>query len=99
MHEGESLYVFTYFDFAMASLFVAAWIYLRTKDKAPSVNEIRDFVNVFNSRGGNIVVLLALTVYSIRVAMRFIYHVITLAEEGKLDTTNAVIAVAMAFVT
>lgn len=96
---GESLYVFSWADFLFVGLVIGAWIFMKWFDKAPTVSEIRDFINVWNSRGGNIVVLLALTVYSIRVAMRLIYHVIELAQDGKLDSTNAVIAVALAFVT
>ena len=99
MHEGESLYVFNWHDAMLIGIFLAAWIFLRLKDKAPSVNEIRDFANIWNSRGGNIVILVGLTVYSLRIAIRLIYHLIELSSSGKLDPTNAIVAVAIAYVT
>jgi hypothetical protein len=75
------------------------WAVLAARGKLPAIGTFRDFVNVWNSRGGNIIVLLALSLYSFRVAMRFFYHVVGLISSGKLDEKSATMMLGVQFVT
>lgn len=97
---GESLYTFHWQDYAFFfGCFIVPWIVLRWFGKAPSIAEIRDFANIWNSQGGVIVILTALTVYGLRVSMRFLYHILELAQQMKLDTVDGHVQLMLAFVT
>jgi len=76
MQSPETFYVWGWPEYSFIAILLIGWIVLVYTNKAPSVNSIRDFVNVWNSRGGNIVVLVGLTVYAIHTCMRFMYHIV-----------------------
>ena len=99
MHEGESFYVFNHWDYGMVLIFVLILCVMIWYNKLPPVSSLRDFVNIWNSRGGNILMLIYLTVYALRVSMRLIYHFVDLISEGKLDEKSAIMMVAVSFVT
>jgi hypothetical protein len=99
MHEGESFYVFNWVDYGTVLAFVLIWAFLQYREKLPPVASFRDFVNIWNSRGGNILVLLALTIYSLRISMRLIYHFVALISEGKIDEKSAIIMVSVSWLT
>jgi len=99
MAPGESLYTFNWLDYSLAAAVIFAWLLLLYTRRAPSIDSIRQFVNLFNSRGGNIIVLLWCTLYSFRVAMRLFYHLIELIVAGKLDEKSGVVQVSIAFAT
>ncbi len=99
MHEGEAFYVFNHWDYGMCLIFVLILVVMIWNNKLPAVSSVRDFVNIWNSRGGNILMLIYLTVYALRVSMRLIYHFVDLISEGKLDEKSAIMMVAVSFVT
>lgn len=98
MHEGESLYTFSNADRGILLAIIAVWLLLVWFKRAPSADSWRAFVNVFDSKGGNILILLAGTIYSFRAAMRLFYHAIELAVEGKLDKENTILMMGLTFV-
>jgi len=67
--------------------------------RAPSVGSIRLFVNILDSRGGNILVYLGLTLVFFSAAMRIFYHALALIAAKELDTQNAVMMLALQFIT
>src|ERR1700689_2747377 len=83
----------------MFAIFALVWTVLILRSKAPSTDSFRDFVNVWNSRGGNIMVLLCLSIYTFRVGMRFFYHAIDLVSTGKLDEKSALLMLGVQWVT
>jgi len=99
MSPGESLYTFNWQDHALVAVLVVVWLALLYSRRAPSIDSVRQFVNLFNSRGGNILVLLWCTIYSFRVAMRLFYHLIELVASGKIDQKDGIVQVAIAFAT
>ena len=99
MSPGESLYTFNWQDHALVAVLVLVWLALLYSRRAPSIDSVRQFVNLFNSRGGNILVLLWCTIYSFRVAMRLFYHLIELVASGKIDQKDGIVQVAIAFAT
>jgi len=99
MHEGETLYTLSLWDALILFAFVGIWLVLVLTRRSPSISSFREFVNLLNSRGGNILILMAATFYAFRAAMRLFYHVIGMISEGKLDEKSAVMMMALAFVT
>lgn len=99
MHEGEALYTFGWHDAVFAGVLIAAMFVLIWKNKMPTIGGFRDFVNVVNSRGGNILVLGWLTLYSFRAAMRMFYHLMDLIAQGKLDGRDGVTQLFITFAT
>ena len=99
MHEGEQLYTFNWQDHVVLLIIVAAWLVLIFTRRAPTADSWRAFVNVLDSRGGNILILVVGTFYSFRVAMRLFYHLIGLLADGKLDEKSAIVLMGLTFVT
>lgn len=99
MHEGEALYTLNNRDALLLLLFVVLWVALIWTRRAPTADSWRAFVNVLDSRGGNILILLGGTIYSFRAAMRLFYHAIDLVVEGKLGKDDAILLMALTFVT
>jgi len=64
----------------------------------PSMQSLKDFVDAFNSAGMHIVLLSAFSAWSVMIAVRYIYHVLTLPQET-LTKGEAMIAVGISFVT
>lgn len=99
MQTGEQLFSIRWIDVSVIAICVIAWMTLLIRSKAPSVDSFRDFVNTWNSRGGNIIILLGLSIYSFRVGMRFFYHAIGLVSAGKLDEKSALLMLGVQWVT
>src|ERR1700677_754279 len=99
MHEGEQLFSVSWIDVVIFGAIIGVWMILLLKGKSPSIVDFRDFVNVWNSRGGNIIILLGLSIYSFRVGMRFFYHAVGLITEGKLDEKSALLMLAVQWIT
>lgn len=99
MHEGEALYTFGAWDYSILLILIGVWLLLVWNRRAPSADSWRAFVNVFDSRGGNILILLAGTIYSFRAALRLFYHAIDLVVAGQLNRDDAILLMALTFVT
>jgi len=99
-HEGESLYLANKWDLVGAGVFAVILLLLIFSDRIPSIGTIREFVEIINTRGGNIMLLAFFVWIFFRSAMLFIYHVMALAEmPGPVDKAQAVITSGLGFVT
>ena len=99
MHDGEGLYIFNKWDALFALIVMGLTFALFYKGKMPSVSSFRDFINIWNSRGGNIVLLSAMTWYFFRASMRMFYHLVALISTGKLDSKEGITQLFVAFAT
>lgn len=64
----------------------------------PPIQSIKDFADTFNSAGMHIVLLSLFSAWSVTIAVRFIYHILTLPQDT-LSKGEATIAVGISFVT
>jgi len=96
---GGQFYTFGWQELAIVGTLLVFWLILRLTRSEPGVYSMKMFINLANSKGGNILVLLFLSVYFFRAAMNLFYHGLGLVEAGKFDSTNAVLMMALQFVT
>jgi len=100
MHEGESLYLANKWDLIGLGILTILLLLLIFSDRIPSIGTIREFVEIINTRGGNILLLGFFVWIFFRSAMLFIYHVMGMAEApGPIDKAQAVITSGLGFVT
>jgi hypothetical protein len=100
VHEGESLYLANKWDLIGFGVLAAFLIVLIFSDRIPSIGTIREFVEIINTRGGNILLLGFFVWIFFRSAALFIYHVMALADQaGPIDKAQAVITSGLGFFT
>jgi len=99
VHEGEQYYTFGWKETLFFLVPVVVWLFLKALKSEPEVHSMKMFVNLTNSRGGNILVCLFLTIYFFAASMRLFYHALDLIVNNKLDPTSAVLMMALQFVT
>jgi hypothetical protein len=101
MHEGESYYLLTRWDAIYSLILIGVVLALIYTGKFPTVASIRDFVEIVNTRGGNILLLAFFTWIFFRAAMLFIYHVMALADSpgDTVPKSDAIITAGLGFVT
>ena len=90
--------IFTWYHFAaFCGLLIIYLIAARLK-LLPSIQGFKDFADAFNSAGMHILLLSLFSAWSITIAMRYIYYVLTLPGDT-LTKGQATIAVGMSLVT
>jgi hypothetical protein len=101
VHEGESLYLANKWDLIGFGGVAFILLLLIFSDRIPSINIIRQFVEIINTRGGNILLLAFFSWIFFRSAMLFIYHILALAQvDGNtVDKSQAVVTAGLGFVT
>lgn len=67
--------------------------------KLPSVSQTRELLDLVNSRGGNIILLLLATIIGAGTSLRLFYYVIQLSVDGKLAQDNVFAIMSLTFVT
>ena len=82
-----------------AIFFLLVWAMMQCYGKLPSMDSVQSFVTMFNSRGGNILVLSLGSVYFFKYAMYLFLHLLHLASEGKITPDNAFALMATQFLT
>jgi hypothetical protein len=86
-------------DWIVVSVLLGVWLFLLMTRRAPEIGVIRDFVNIVNSRGGNIVVLGLFSAYFFQATMRLFYYAFELLQAGQLKDNNAILLMALQFCT
>ena len=101
IHEGESLYLANKWDVIVFSIVTAVLLLLIFRNKIPTIDAIRQFVEIINTRGGNILLLSFFSWIFFRSAMLFIYHILALADTTgpTVDKSQAVVTAGLGFVT
>ena len=67
--------------------------------KLPSISQMREAMELINSRGGNILLLLAATIIGTGASLRLFYYVIQLSVDGKVAQDNVFAIMSLTFVT
>jgi hypothetical protein len=77
---------------------LAVYLLLAFTRRLPSMQSFKDLADVVNTAGGHILLLSVFTLFSIRIAMHFIYFTMTLGGDT-ISKAQAEISVGIAFVT
>lgn len=77
----------------------ALYLVLALVNKLPAVESIRRLMSALDDRGGNIVVLVGMTVWFFAQAIYMFYFAINMIGSGKIDGKDAVLLMGLQFVT
>lgn len=79
--------------------FVMLWAVMQWSDKLPSVSSIQHFVAIVNSRGGNIIILSAATIYFFKYSMYIFMNLLDMVRDKTITQDNAFALMAIQFIT
>jgi len=96
MHTGEEWFQLGAKEYGALTVLLVVYLILTFANKLPSMSAFKEFTDTINTAGGHIVVLLFLTLLSIKVTMQLFYHVLALPEET-LSKMQAIINMGLAF--
>lgn len=97
MHTGEEFFSLNWQSYLALTVLVACYMILTFANRLPRMSAFKEFLDAINSAGGHIFILLLLTVWSIKIAMQFYYHLLALPAE-QFDKASAIVNVGIAFV-
>lgn len=80
-------------------LFIAAWAFMQWHGKLPSTDSIQALATISATKGGNIIILLVMSLAFFYSGLRLIYYCLGQSIDGKVATDNAVMMLAITFVT
>ncbi len=86
-------------DYATLGAILVTLVTLHAMHKMPSLDNIKDFVAALNSRGGNLLILVCLTVWFFHAAVEFFYRTLWMIENKALTPDNALVVNGWTFIT
>lgn len=88
MRTGEEYFFWSWPQYVLIAALLGSYLFLTVINKLPSMRAFKDFADTIDSAGGNIILLTLLTVWSIKIAMQFFYHLLALPADqfGKADS-------------
>lgn len=95
---GEEWFQIQWPQYAILAAMLITYLALAYTNKLPSMQAFKDFADVINSAGGNIILLALFTAWSIKIAMQFFYHILALSSET-ISKQDAIVTAGIAFVT
>lgn len=85
-------------EYAFISVVLVLWAFMQYRGKLPSMQSFKDFADVINSAGGNILLLSVFTAWSLSIAMRTFYYLLALPDD-RLSKADAIVTAVITFVT
>jgi len=96
-HSGAEFFTWAWPQYAIIAALLTCYMLLAFREKLPPMSAFKEFLDSVNSSGGHIFILLILTVWSIRIAMQFFYHLMELPQEI-VDKNSAITTAGITFV-
>ena len=81
------------------ALLIVLWAFMQWHQKLPSTESIQNLATVLATKGGNIMILTGMGFVFFFAGLRLIYYCLSLSIDGKVSTDNAVMMLAITFVT
>jgi hypothetical protein len=97
-HTGEEFFTIGWPEYGLLVICVVCFTVLALRRALPSMAAFKDFADVINSAGGNILLLSLFTGWSVKIAMQFFYHLLALPDD-RLSKADAIVTAGIAFVT
>jgi hypothetical protein len=97
MHSGEEFFIWGWPQYSLIAALIVSYLMLSFANKLPSMKAFKDFADTIDSAGGNIILLTLLTVWSIKIAMQFFYHLLGLPAD-QFDKANSIITAGITYV-
>lgn len=92
-----NLICYLVFFWSLAALFAACFFWW--KERFPSIEAFQKFIELVNTKGGNILVLLFMSLIGTFASVRFLYYIVQLSVDGKLQQDNSFALLAISFLT
>jgi hypothetical protein len=96
MHTGEEWFSLHLPQYIMLAVLFLGYMVLTFSDRLPKMSSFKDFLDAVNSAGGHIFLLTLLTLWSIKIAMQFFYHILSLPDVMTKD--QAIVTAGITFV-
>lgn len=97
-HTGEEWFQLQWPQYAMLGVLLLSYLLLALKNRLPRMAAFKEFLDAVNSAGGHIFILTLLTAWSIKIAMQFFYHLLSLDTET-VSKADALVTAGVTFVT
>lgn len=97
MHTGEEWFLIGWQQYLVLTVILLVYVLLAWRDKLPRISAFKDFLDSINSAGGHIFLLTLLTLWSIKIAMQFFYHILSLPAEA-FTKQQAIVTAGITFV-
>jgi len=96
MHTGEEWFSLHLPQYIMLGVLFLGYMVLTFSNRLPKMASFKDFLDAVNSAGGHIFLLTLLTLWSIKIAMQFFYHILALPDVMTKD--QAIVTAGITFV-
>src|SRR5260370_40580904 len=96
MHTGEDFFIWSWPQYTLIAAVILSYLVLSFAGRLPSMSSFKEFADIINSAGGNILLLTLLTVWSIKIAMQFFYHLLGL-DPAQFDKSSSIITAGITF--
>ncbi len=97
MHTGEEFFNWSWPQYALIAALIGSYLVLNFANRLPSMTAFKDFADIINTAGGNIILLALLTVWSIKIAMQFFYHLLGMPPE-QFDKASSIVTAGITYV-
>jgi hypothetical protein len=97
MHTGEDFFIWSWPQYVLIGSLIASYLVLSFANRLPSMSSFKEFADIINSAGGNILLLTLLTVWSIKIAMQFFYHLLGM-DATQFDKASSIVTAGITFV-
>lgn len=95
---GEEQFFFGWKELAVLVAVLIVYLILVFANKLPSMSAFKEFADVINTAGGQIVVLGLFSWWSIKIAMQYFYHILAIQSDA-ITKQDAIIMAGVTFVT
>jgi hypothetical protein len=97
MHSGEEFFTWSWPQYALIAAIMASYLVLSFANRLPTMNSFKEFADIINTAGGNIILLSLLAMWSIKIAMQFFYHLLAL-DPAQFDKSSSIITAGITYV-
>jgi hypothetical protein len=97
MHTGEEFFTWSWPQYALIAAIIGSYLLLSFANKLPTMNSFKEFADIINTAGGNILLLSLLTVWSIKIAMQFFYHLLGM-DPAQFDKASSIVTAGITYV-
>jgi hypothetical protein len=98
MNTGAQFFPLSWQQYVALAVLLLAYLLLAFKNKLPSMVAFKDFADVINSAGGNIILLAAFAAVALKISMQFFYYILALPADA-FTKQQGIITAGIAFVT
>ena len=96
-HTGEDFFTWSWPQYALIAGIIGSYLILSFANRLPSMQAFKDFADTINTAGGNIILLSLLTIWSIKIAMQFFYHLLGLPPD-QFDKVSSIATAGITYV-